>query len=158
RGSHELLRKAGATAREMLIAAAAGAWSVPASECRAQKSVIIHVPSGRSVRFGDVAEAAATIEPPKEVKLKPPKDWTLAGKPTKRLEIIDKIQGKTVYGIDVRVPDMLYAALLQSPVFRGTLNSVDDSRLAGLKGVRKVVKLKDAVAVVADTWWQAKKG
>ncbi|MEA2938909.1 MAG: isoquinoline 1-oxidoreductase subunit beta [Alphaproteobacteria bacterium] len=156
RSSHELLRKAGATAREMLVAAAAAAWQVPAAECRARKSVITHAPSGRTLSYGTVAEAAARIEPPREVTLKDPKDWTIAGKPTRRLEIIDKVQGKTVYGIDVRLPDMLHAALIQSPVFKGTLKAVDDSRLAGMKGVRQIVKLKDAVAVVAESWWQAK--
>ncbi len=156
RSSHEYLRKAGATAREMLIAAAALQWGVSASECRAEKSVITHMPSGRTVGFGKVAEAAARIAPPRDVKLKDPKDWKIAGKPTRRLEIIDKVQGKTTYGIDVRLPNMLYAALIQCPVFKGTLKSADGSKIDGMKGVRKVVKLKDAVAVVADSWWQAK--
>ncbi len=156
RSSHEYLRKAGATAREMLIAAAALQWGVSASECRAEKSVITHMPSGRTVGFGEVAEAAARIAPPRDVKLKDPKDWKIAGKPTRRLEIIDKVQGKTTYGIDVRLPNMLYAALIQCPVFKGTLKSADGSKIDGMKGVRKVVKLKDAVAVVADSWWQAK--
>jgi isoquinoline 1-oxidoreductase subunit beta len=157
RSSHDALRKAGATAREMLIAAAALAWNVAPSECRAENSIITHVPSGRTVSYGQVAEAAARIEPPKQVKLKEPKDWKLAGKPTKRLDVIDKVRGLPIYGIDVRLPDMLYAALIQSPVFKGTLKSVDESKLSGMKGVHKVVKLKDAVAVVADNWWQAKK-
>ena len=157
RSSHEYLRKAGAIAREMLIAAAAAAWNVTPAECHAANSVITHAPSGRSESFGKVAAAAAKIAPPKDIKLKNPKDWKLAGKPTRRLELIDKVQGKPIYGIDVRVPDMLYAALVQSPVFRGALKSVDESKLAGLKGIRKVVKMKDAVAVVADSWWQAKK-
>jgi isoquinoline 1-oxidoreductase beta subunit len=157
RMSHLMLRKAGATAREMLIAAAAAQWNVPAVECQAENSVIIHTPSGRSVSFGKIAAAAAAMESPKEVKLKDPKDWTLVGKPTRRLDVIDKIQGKTTYGIDVRVPDMLYAALVQCPVFKGTLASVDDSNAAVMKGVRKIIRLRDAVAVVADTWWQAKR-
>ena len=158
RSSQEVLRKAGAAAREMLISAAAAQWSVPAVECRAQKSIITHTPSGRTLRFGEVVAAAATLDPPKKVKLKDPKDWTIAGKPTRRLEIADKVQGKPIYGIDVRLPDMLYAALSQCPVFKGTLTSVDESKLAGIKGIRKLVKMKDAVAVVADSWWQAKKG
>ena len=157
RSSHEFLRKAGATAREMLIAAAAQQWNVAASECRAANSVITHGPSGHTVRFGDIAEAAARIEPPKEVALKHRKDWKLIGKPTKRLEVIDKVQGSPIYGIDVRLPDMLYAALIQSPVFKGRLKSVDDTKTAAMPGVRKVIKFKDAVAVVADSWWQAKK-
>ncbi len=158
RSSQEMLRKAGATAREMLIAAAAAQWRVPAAECRAHKSVITHAPSGRTLRFGEVAAVAATLAPPKEITLKDPKTWTIAGQPTRRLEIADKVLGKPIYGIDVRLPDMLYAALAQCPVFKGTLASVDDGKLAGMKGIRKVVQMKEAVAVVADTWWQAKKG
>src|SRR5262245_3488531 len=156
RSSHDLLRKAGATAREMLIAAAAAQWGVPAAQCRAERGVIVHVPSKRKVSYGKVAEAAAEVEPPSDVTLKDPKDWTLIGKPTPRLDVADKIQGKTIYGIDVQLPNMLNAALIQCPVFRGTLKSVDESKLSGMKGVRRVVKMKDAVAVVADTWWHAK--
>jgi len=156
RGSHEMLRKAGATAREMLIAAAAARWTVPGTECRAGKSVITHTPSGRTLRYGAVAEAAAKVTPPNEVALKDPNDWTLIGKPTRRLDVADKVNGKTTYGIDVRLPNMLNAALIQCPVFKGTLKSVDDSKLGAMPGVRKVIKLKDAVAVVADTWWHAK--
>jgi isoquinoline 1-oxidoreductase beta subunit len=157
RGSQVYVRKAGASAREMLIAAAAQQWNVPAQECHADKSVITHRPSARTVRFGEVAAAAGKLEPPKEVKLKDAKDWKLAGKPMKRLEVGDKVQGKPIYGIDVRVPNMLYASLIQCPVFKGTLKAVDESKVNGMTGVRKVVKLPDAVAVVADSWWQAKK-
>ena len=157
RASHEGLRKAGATAREMLITAAAGEWSVAVAECRAENGVVIHVPSGRSVTFGKIAKAAARVPAPKDIKLKDPKDWKLAGTPRRRLEIIDKIQGKPIYGIDVRVPNMLHAAVIQAPVFKGKLKSVDESKALGLRGLRKIVKLDDAVAVVADNWWQAKK-
>jgi len=156
RGSHEYLRKAGASAREMLIAAAAQRWNVPAAECRAEKSAITHVPSGRSIRFGEVAEAAAQLSPPADVKLKDPKDWTLLGTSQKRLDTADKVTGKPIYGIDVRVANMLYAAILQSPVFGGTVKSYDEAKIGGMKGVRRVVALPDAVAVVADSWWQAK--
>ena len=156
RTSHEMLRKAGATAREMLIAAAAARWKVPATECRASKSVITHAPSGRTVSFGKIAQEAAAAAPPKAVTLKDPKDWTLIGKPKQRLDVFDKIQGKTVYGIDVRLPGMLNAALIQCPVFKGTLNAVDDAKALAMPGVRNVVRLADAVAVVADTWWHAK--
>ncbi len=152
-----MLRTAGATAREMLIAAAAARWHVAATECRAANSIITHAPSGRTLRFGEVAEEAARVEPPKDVRLRDPKDWKLAGKPTKRLDVLDKVLGRPIYGIDVRVPTMLYAALAQCPVFRGTLKSVDETATAGMKGIHKVVRLKDAVAVVADGWWQAKK-
>ncbi len=157
RTSHEHLRKAGATAREMLIAAAAAEWNVPASECRAARSVITHEPSGRTVSYGKVARSAARMAPPKTVTLKNPKDWKLAGKPTNRLDVIDKVQGKPIYGIDVRLPDMLYAAVIQSPVFRGKLTSLGQTKLAGMRGIHKVVRLDDAVAVIADSWWRAKK-
>jgi isoquinoline 1-oxidoreductase beta subunit len=156
RTSHEYLRKAGASAREMLIAAAAQRWNVPVTECNAAKSVITHQPSGRTIAFGQVAEAAAKLSPPNEIRLKDPKDWTLLGTAQKRLDTADKVTGKPIYGIDVRVPNMLYAAIAQSPVFGGKLTSYDDSKIRGAKGVRQVVGLPDAVAVVADSWWQAK--
>jgi isoquinoline 1-oxidoreductase beta subunit len=151
------LRQAGATAREMLIAAAAARWSVPADECTAANSVITHRPSARTVTFGAIAEDAAAITPPAKVKLKDPKDWTLIGTAQKRHDVRDKVTGKPIYAIDVRLPNMLYAAIVQCPVFKGTLKSVDESKLAGMKGIRRVVKLPDAVAVVADSWWRAKK-
>src|SRR5215813_12486806 len=125
RSSHEYLRKAGASAREMLIAAATQRWSVPAAECRAAKSVITHIPSGRSIRFGEVVEAAAKLQPPADVKLKDPKHWTLLGTPQKRLDTEEKVTGKPIYGIDVRVPNMLYATILQCPVFGGSPKSYD---------------------------------
>jgi isoquinoline 1-oxidoreductase beta subunit len=157
RSSHGFLREAGATARHMLVAAAAAQWNVAATDCRAENGVITHAASGRSTTFGKVAAAAASIEPPRSVTLKKPKDWKLVGQPTRRLEVSDKVQGKTIYGIDVRLPNMLYAALIQAPVFKGTLKSVDETPISGMKGVRKVIKFKDAVAVVADGWWQANK-
>jgi isoquinoline 1-oxidoreductase beta subunit len=153
--SQQTLRQAGATAREMLIAAAAARWDAPARECRAENSTITHLPSGRSLRFGDVAEAAAAIRPPAYVKLKQPKDWKLIGTPQKRFEVLDKIKGEPIYGIDVRLPDMLYAAIRQCPVFKGSLRSVDEAKLAGRTGIRRIVRLADAVAVVAESWWQA---
>jgi isoquinoline 1-oxidoreductase beta subunit len=155
--SQKFLREAGATARHMLIAAAAAQWDAAAADCRAENGVITHVPSGRSTTFGQVAAAAAGIEPPHLVALKDAKDWKLLGKPIRRLEISDKVQGKTIYGIDVRLPNMLYAALIQAPVFKATLKSVDDTRLGGMKGIHRVIRFKDAVAVVADGWWQANK-
>jgi isoquinoline 1-oxidoreductase subunit beta len=156
RDSQDYVRKAGAAAREMLIAAAAQEWKVPAQECRAENSRIIHARSQRTVSFGNIAAVAANLEPPQEVKLKDPKDWKIVGKPARRLDVSNKVQGKPIYGIDVRVPNMLYASLVQCPVFKGTLKSVDDSKLSGMPGVRKVVKLPNAVAVVADSWWRAK--
>ena len=156
RDSQDYVRKAGAAAREMLIAAAAQEWKVPAQECRAENSRIIHSRSQRAVSFGNIAAVAAKLDPPNDVKLKDPKDWKIAGKPAKRLDVSNKVQGNPIYGIDVRVPNMLYASLVQCPVFKGTLKSVDDSKLSGMPGVRKVVKLPNAVAVVADSWWRAK--
>jgi isoquinoline 1-oxidoreductase subunit beta len=153
--SQRTLRQAGATAREMLIAAGEARWDVPARACRAENSTITHLPSGRTVRFGEVAQAAAAIRPPARVKLKEPKDWKLIGTPQKRFDALDKITGQPIYGIDVRLPDMLYAAIRQCPVFKGSLQSLDETKLAGMKGVRRVVRLPDAVAVVAESWWQA---
>ena len=156
RNSEAMLREAGATAREMLIAAAAARWRVASAECRAQAGVVTHTASGRSVRYGAIAEDAARVPPPTQVALKDAKDWTLIGQPTRRLDAPDKVLGRTTYGIDVRLPGMLNAALIQCPVFKGTLKSIDDTKARGMPGVRKIVALKDAVAVVADTWWHAK--
>jgi isoquinoline 1-oxidoreductase subunit beta len=155
RASQEYLRTAGATAREMLIAAAAQRWKVDAADCDAENSAIIHRPSGRKVRFGQVAQAASKLEPPAEVKLKDPKDWNLLGRSAPRLDIRDKVAGKPIFGIDVQLPGMVYAAIAQCPVFRGTLKAVPDERILGMRGLVKVVKLEDAVAVVADNWWRA---
>jgi isoquinoline 1-oxidoreductase beta subunit len=157
RMSHEYVRMGGATARDMLVRAAAGQWDVPASQCKAEKSVITHIPSGRTTTYGKVAEAAAKLQPAKDIKLKDPKDWKIAGKPVKRLDTLDKVTGKQVYGFDLKLPGMLNAAIKESPVFGGKLKSFDAGRVTGMKGVRKVVAVGDtAVAVVADTWWQAK--
>jgi isoquinoline 1-oxidoreductase beta subunit len=153
--SQRILRQAGATAREMLIAAAAARWEVPTGECRAENSTITHLPSGHSLRFGEVAEAAAAVTPPAHVRLKESRDWKLIGTPRKRFDVLDKITARLIYGIDVRLPDMLYAAIRQCPVFKGSLRSVDESKLADRKGVRRIVRLADAVAVVAESWWQA---
>jgi isoquinoline 1-oxidoreductase beta subunit len=154
--SQQTLRQAGATAREMLVAAAAARWNVPARECQAESGIITHLPSGRSLRFGEVAAAAAAIRPPARVELKEPKDWKLIGTRQKHFDALDKVTGAPIYGIDVRLPDMLYAAIRQCPVFKGSLRSVDDAKLVGRKGVRQIVRLADAVAVVAESWWQAK--
>ena len=157
RTSQDYVRKGGATARVMLIQAAANEWKVPASECSAANSVITHTPSGRSTTYGKVAEAAARLEPPGDVKLKDPKDWKIAGKSLKRLDTPDKTTGATVYGIDVKLPGMLNAAIRDCPVTGGTLKSFDEAKISGMKGVKKVVRVGDsAVAVVADTWWHAK--
>ncbi|PJG51705.1 aldehyde dehydrogenase [Bradyrhizobium forestalis] len=157
RSSQDYVRKGGATARVMLIQAAADAWKVPASECTAANSVITHKPSGRTTTYGKVAEAAAKLTPPADVKLKDPKDWKLIGKGVKRLDTVDKTTGAMIYGADVKLPGMLNAAIKDCPVFGGKLKSFDEAKIAGMKGVKKVVKVGDtAVAVVADTWWHAK--
>jgi isoquinoline 1-oxidoreductase beta subunit len=157
RESHEYVRKGGAAARMMLVQAAATQWNVPVSECTASNSVITHKASGKKTTYGKVAEAAARLEVPKDVKLKDPKSWKIAGKPVKRLDTMDKLTGKMVYGIDVKLPGMVNAAIKACPVFGGTVKSFDASAASGMKGVKKVVQVgNNAVAVVADTWWQAK--
>ena len=157
RASHDYVRKGGAAARMMLIQAAANEWSAPVGECTAANSIITHTPSGRTVTYGKVADAAGKLEPPKDVPLKDPKDWTIAGKPLKRLDTIEKTNGKMMYGSDVKLPGMLNAAIKDCPVFGGKLKSYDEAKISGMKGVKKVVRVGDtAVAVVADTWWHAK--
>ncbi len=151
------LRQAGATAREMLIAAAAARWGVAASECVARMSAIRHQPSGRTLSFGAVAVDAAKITVPADVALKDPATWTLAGTSQRRLDVLDKVTAQPVYAIDVRLPGMHYAAIKQCPVYGGIPKSVDESAIAGMKGLRRVVRLPDAVAVVADSWWRAKR-
>ena len=157
RMSHQYVRAGGAAAREMLKQAAANEWNVPVSELAVDKGVITHKGSNRSTTYGEVAEAASKLDVPQGIKLKDPKDWTIAGKPLKRLDTADKVIGKMVYGMDVKFPGMLNAAVKACPVFGGNLKSFDESKVAGMPGVRKVVRVNDsAVAVVADTWWQAK--
>ncbi len=157
RQSNEYVRQGGAAARIMLIQAAANQWDVPASECSAADSVITHKTSGRSTTFGKVAEAAAKLEAPKDIKLKDPKDWKIAGKGVKRLDTLDKLTGKQVYGIDIKMPGMLIATVRACPVNGGKVKSFDAAKVAGMPGVKKVVPVdEDAVAVIADTFWHAK--
>jgi isoquinoline 1-oxidoreductase subunit beta len=157
RTSHEYVRKGGAAARMMLVQAAATQWGVPASECTAANSIITHAPSNRRVSYGKVAEAAARLEQPKDVKLKDPKEWKVIGKPVKRLDTANKVNGKQVYGFDLKLPGMLNAAIKECPVFGGKVKSFDAARVANLRGVKKVLQVGDsAVAVVADHWWNAK--
>lgn len=157
RDSHDYVRKGGAAARHMLVAAAAEQWGAPSSECAAASSVITHTPSGRTLRFGEVAEAAGRQTPPAEVTLKDPKDWKIAGKPLPRLDTVEKLTGKQVYGADLKLPGMLNAAIKACPVFGGTLVSFDAAAIEKMPGVKKVVKVDErSVAVVADTWWRAK--
>lgn len=159
RTSQDYVRKGGATARIMLVQAAANEWKVPASECTAVNSVITHTPSGKKTTYGKVVEAAAKLTPPADadVKLKDPKDWKIAGKSVLRLDTADKTTGKMIYGVDVKLPGMLNAALKDCPVFGGKLKSYDEAKVMGMKGVKKVVRVNDStVAVIADTWWHAK--
>jgi isoquinoline 1-oxidoreductase beta subunit len=157
RSSNELVRKGGAAARMMLIEAAGIEWKVPAAECTAAAGTITHTASGRKVTYGKIAAAAGKLEPPAEIKLKDPKDWKVIGQGKKRLDTPVKVTGEAVYGIDIRLPDMAYAAIKACPVVGGTLKSFDAAKIAGRNGVKKVVQVdKDAVAVVADSWWRAK--
>jgi len=151
------LRQAGAAAREMLIAAAAARWRVPASECVAVMSVITHRPSGRKITFGAIAEAASQVPPPVDVKLKDPSEWTLAGTPQRRLDVPAKVTAQPIYAVDVRLPGMLYAAIVHCPVFGGAPKTINEGAIATMRGVRRVVRLPNAVAVIADSWWRAKR-
>ncbi|MEM8919946.1 MAG: molybdopterin cofactor-binding domain-containing protein [Pseudomonadota bacterium] len=156
RGSHQYVREGGAAARLMLIEAAANEWGVSPSECSVEKGVITHAASGNSTTYGAVASAAAELAPPLEVTLKDPLDWKLIGQPLPRLDTVDKVTGKQIYGADITLPGMLLASVKQCPVKGGTLASYDADAVSGMPGVRKVVKLDDtAVAVIGDTWWQA---
>ncbi|TMJ73008.1 MAG: xanthine dehydrogenase family protein molybdopterin-binding subunit [Alphaproteobacteria bacterium] len=159
RTSHDYVRRGGAAARTMLLQAAADEWKVPVSELTVADGVITHAASARSLSYGKLAAAAAKVEAPdpKTIRLKDPKDWKIAGKPLKRLDTADKLDGSKIFGIDVRLPGMLCAVIKDCPVFGGKVASYDEAKIAGRPGVRKVVKVKDtAVAVVADTWWRAK--
>lgn len=157
RRSHEYVRKGGAAAREMLVAAAAKRWNVEPSECKAEKSVITHKSTGRTTTYGAVAADAAKLEPPFDVLLKDPEEWTIAGKSLPRLDTADKVTGKQLYGTDLKLPGMLNAAIRACPVFGGTVKGFDEAKISGMPGIRKVVRVGDsAVAVVADTWWRAK--
>ena len=157
RESNDFVRKGGAAARIMLVQAAAEQWKVPAAECTAADGVITHKASSRSTTYGKVADAAGKIEPPTDIKLKDPKDWKIIGKGLKRLDTAEKVTGKAIYGIDVRLPGMLYAAIKACPVNGGKVKSFDTAKITGNKGVKKVVQIEDnAIAVIGDSWWQAK--
>lgn len=159
RGSQDYVRKGGAAARMMLIQAAADEWKVPAAECSVAKGVITHAASSRTTTFGKMAPSAAKLTPPTDVKLRDPKDWKIAGKRMARLDTVEKTTGKQIYGMDLKLPGMLNAAIKACPVFGGKLKGFDDSATMKVAGIKKIVRVgDDAVAVVADTWWHAKKG
>jgi isoquinoline 1-oxidoreductase subunit beta len=158
RESNEYVRKGGAAARVLLVQAAANEWQVPAAECSVVNGVISHSGSKRSTTFGKVAAAAALLPAPGDVTLKDPKTWKLAGKRMARLDTALKTTGKQIYGADLQLPGMLNAAINACPVFGGKLKSFDASAVLQMPGVKKVLPVGDnAVAVVADTWWRAKK-
>src|SRR5437899_890594 len=158
RGNWEPLRRAGATARSMLVSAAAETWKVPPGACRAASGAVIHGPSGRSLSYGALVDRAALLPVPRDVTLKDPKDFKLIGTSVKRLDTPDKVDGTAQFGIDVRLPGMKFAAVAACPVFGGKLASVDDTKAKAVPGVQQVVRLDDAVAVVADATWAAKQG
>lgn len=155
RDSHEYVRKGGALARAMLIQAAANQWNVSVVECATAAGWVTH--AGKRLSYGSLAAEAAQLAAPADIQLKPVKDWTLAGRPMKRLDTRAKLDGSLVYGMDLQLPGMLNAAIKDCPVFGGRLKSFDAAAIEGRPGVKKVVKVGDtAVAVVADTWWRAK--
>ncbi|MFM0014841.1 xanthine dehydrogenase family protein molybdopterin-binding subunit [Paraburkholderia sediminicola] len=154
----EPMRRAGATARTVLISAAAQQWQVDPASCHAQAGQVMHAASNRSIGYGQLVNAAAKLPAPQNVKLKDPKDFKLIGTPAKRLDSPEKVDGTAMFGLDVRVPDMVYAAIANCPVFGGTLASVDDTNAKKIPGVRQVVKLDNAVAVIGDHTWAAKRG
>jgi isoquinoline 1-oxidoreductase beta subunit len=158
RGAWQPLRQAGATARTMLVAAAAKRWNVDPASCRAHSGEVLHPPTGRRATYGELAADAAHMPVPQNVALKRPQDFKLIGTPANRLDTPSKINGSAVYGIDVRLPGMKFATLAQSPVFGGRVKAVDDTAAKAVKGARQIVRLDDAVAVVADHMGAAKKG
>ncbi len=161
-GTYKALRKAGATAREMLISAAAEKWRVERSTCRASSGAVVHEPSGRRFTYGQLAAAAAQQKPPDNPPLKDPKEFRLIGKPAKRTDGSGIVTGRAVYGLDVRVPGMLYAVVERCPYLGGKIVSFDDRQALAVAGVRHVVPVKTGlatgVAVVADHTWAAMKG
>ena len=159
RMSHEYVRQGGAVAREMLKQAAANEWKVPVTEIKAEKGVLTHS-SGKRATYGKFSVAASKLPVPdlKSMKLKDPKTWTIAGKPLPRLDTADKLTGKQVFAADIKLPGMLNAAIREAPVFNAKIDKIDDAKAKGMPGVKGVVKVGDSgVAVVADTWWHAKK-
>lgn len=166
---YEPLRKAGATARVLLVQAAANRWQVPLSECRAQAGKVVHSPSGRAVRYGDLAADAAQLPAPKDVPLKAPSEFRLIGKLNRKLDAQAKVMGRHQYGIDVKLPGMLVAVIQHAPVVGGRVRSIDAKKALAFPGVRQVIKVpasppgllggnQEGVAVLADTYWAAKKG
>lgn len=158
RAFNDPLRKAAAGVREMLVSAAAQEWGVEASSCKAASGKVTHAASGKSAAYGDLFERAAKMTPPAEPKLKDPKDFKLVGKGIKRLDTPEKTDGSGIFGIDVKIPGMLTAQILRSPVFGGKPSKIDDTAAKAIKGVHAVVPLDYGVGVVADNFWTARRG
>jgi len=158
RSEWDRLRKAGATARVMLVKAAAEIWKVDPATCRAEKGFVIHNATKRRVSYGKLAEKAAQMEPPKDVPLKQPKDFKLIGKSMKRLDTPEKVNGTAIFGIDARVPNMLTALVARPPVFGGKVKSFNAEKAKAIPGVKDVVQVDSGVAVIADDFWSAKTG
>ena len=158
RTSWDGLRAAGATARAMLVSAAAKRWSVPESSCRTEKSSVIHVPTGRTLGYGELSGEAANLSVPAKVPLKDPKDFRIVGKRMPGVDTPSKVDGSAKYGIDIRIPGMLYAAVAQCPVFGGSVKSFDEKQAASVPGVKRVVRISSGIAVVADSTWSAFQG
>ncbi len=157
-GAGMALRSAGAAAREMLVAAAAAQWGVAVAECRTEKGLVKHDASGRSVSYGGVAERAAALSVPERPRLKDPSQFTLIGKPVPQVDTADKVTGRAGFGIDVRVPNMLYATVVHCPVFGGSVKGFDGTRARTVPGVKHVVQVSQGVAVVAEQTWAAFQG
>ncbi|MBN3761559.1 xanthine dehydrogenase family protein molybdopterin-binding subunit [Burkholderia sp. Ac-20365] len=154
----EPMRRAGATTRVLLINAAAQQWQVDPASCHAENGQVIHADTKRSVAYGELVDAAAKLSVPQDVPLKSPKDFKLIGTQAKRLDSPEKVDGSAIFGLDVRLPDMVHAAIVNCPVFGGTLTSVDDTAAKKIPGVRQIVKIDNGVAVIGDHTWAAKRG
>jgi len=158
RTSWEPLRRAGAAARMMLLEAAAQKWGVDKSECRAENGAVLHAATKRQLTYGSLAEAAAKLPVPQNVPLKDPKEFRIIGKPAKRLDTPDKVNGSAQYGIDVRLPGMCYAVVARCPVFGGKVASFDATKAKAVPSVKDVIQISDGVAVVAGNTWTAMEG
>src|SRR5207249_187530 len=151
----EPLRRAGATAREMLVEAAAQKWGVQKSDCRAENSAVMNTSTNARLSYGSLADAASKLTPPANITLKDPARFRLIGKATKRLDTPEKVDGSAVFGMDVRVPGMLYAVAARCPVFGGKVASFDGTKAKSVAGVKDVVPISTGVAVIADNTWSA---
>src|SRR5947209_4965505 len=158
RSSWESLRRAGASAREMLIEAAAQKWGVPKSGCRAENNTVVNTANNARLSYGSLAEAASKLPVPADVRLKDPEQFRLVGKATKRLDTPAKVDGSAVFGIDVRLPGMLYAVVARCPVFGGKVASFDAAKAKAVPGVKSVVQISSGIAVVAENTWSAMQG